>query len=326
MPTRGETIVWPEGKKFAFTVVDDTDLSTVDNTKPVYDLLAENGLITTKTIWPLEATGRAIMGGHTLQNEEYRDWVLAIRNAGFEVALHGVADSSSDRNRVIAGFEHFREVFGSDPSIHTTHYGQREGMYWGTDRIPVFLRPLYRAYRGSRVKRYGGADPGSPYFWGDLCRHRVTFVRNLVFSDINTIRMDPLMPYHDSTRPYVPYWFSSSNGSGVEKFCALISEANQDRLVAEHGACIVYTHFGSNFYPLRPDFKRLIRRLGSLPGWFVPASTLLNHLGQSRGWPDCQNYKAKFQRMQFMWLRDRLNSHLGLDFGKAARTKASARR
>jgi hypothetical protein len=34
---------WPGGKKFAFTIIDDTDNGTVSNLKPVYDLLNELG-------------------------------------------------------------------------------------------------------------------------------------------------------------------------------------------------------------------------------------------------------------------------------------------
>ena len=33
------TFVWPEGKRFAFTVVDDTDAATVENVGAVYDFL-----------------------------------------------------------------------------------------------------------------------------------------------------------------------------------------------------------------------------------------------------------------------------------------------
>ncbi len=52
-------ISWPEGKTFAFTIFDDTDRSTVENTKPVYDFLKANGLRTTKSVWPIAGTSRA---------------------------------------------------------------------------------------------------------------------------------------------------------------------------------------------------------------------------------------------------------------------------
>jgi hypothetical protein len=42
---------WPNNKDFAFTIIDDTDNSTVSNVKPIYNLLADLGLKTTKTVW-----------------------------------------------------------------------------------------------------------------------------------------------------------------------------------------------------------------------------------------------------------------------------------
>jgi hypothetical protein len=44
-------VKWPNGKSFAFTIVDDTDEATVNNVKPIYDLLYELGFKTTKTVW-----------------------------------------------------------------------------------------------------------------------------------------------------------------------------------------------------------------------------------------------------------------------------------
>ena len=63
-PTR-PPVVWPEGRKFAFTVLDDTDGQTVDNTKAVYDLLYDLGFRTTKTVWPLGGNGAPHCGGLT---------------------------------------------------------------------------------------------------------------------------------------------------------------------------------------------------------------------------------------------------------------------
>ena len=39
-------MTWPNGKQFAFTIIDDTDKSTVENIKPVYDYLYSHGLKT----------------------------------------------------------------------------------------------------------------------------------------------------------------------------------------------------------------------------------------------------------------------------------------
>ncbi len=40
---------WPAGKKFAFTIVDDTDNSTIQNIKSIYKFLHAQGL-RTKTV------------------------------------------------------------------------------------------------------------------------------------------------------------------------------------------------------------------------------------------------------------------------------------
>jgi len=301
--TRGP-IAWPQGKRFAFTIVDDTDLSTVANTKPVYDLLLDNGIVTTKTVWPLAvAAPKPISGGHSLEHPEYRDWILRLQSKGVEIAFHGAADESSTRQRTILGLEYFRKILGNYPNVHSTHSGQKEALYWGSARFDPPLSWIYSLLRRRhRADVYSGTDISSPFFWGDWAQISPKYVRNLVFDDINTLKMDPLMPYHDARRPFVQSWFSSSYGSSPNAFCRLISEANQDRLESEGGACIVYTHLGSGFYPLRDDFKRLVRRLGAKSGWFVPATNLLDYLAARRGLQSTSAHPLAFQKMQWNWL------------------------
>ena len=184
------------------------------------------------------------------------------------------------RRRVREGLNRFRDAFGADPKVHANHVGQREAVYWGPDRFDAPMGWLYGAYRRSRrPEHYEGAKTGSPWFWGDLCRSRIRYVRNMVFREVNTLKADPLMPYRDPSRPLVEHWFSASYGATPDDFCEFLSEANQDRLVEEQGACIVYTHFGGRFTPMSRRFEDLIRRVSSLPGWFVPVSTLLDYVG-----------------------------------------------
>jgi len=310
---QSNSIVWPDGKAFAFTIVDDTDQSRLPRIKAVYDFLAENQLRTTKTVWPLRPLGKPITGGETLEDPEYRAWVQSLRSAGFEIAMHGVSDETSTRDRVIQGLDRMREFLGADPEMHVNHVGQREGMYWGSARFDAPVRQLYEMYL--RVRRqdplYFGHVEGSPYFWGDLCRDRFRFVRGMVWPDINTLRADPLMPYRDPRRPYVSYWYSASHGSSEEGFCRLLSERNQDRLLAEGGACIVYTHLGSStFYQLSSQFQRVVRRLAKLPGWFVPASTMLNYIGEKRGWIDVSRHRLAYRRMQWRWFMEQFKHRL----------------
>jgi len=302
---------WPDGKRFAFTVIDDTEGATLENVKPVYDLLGALGMRTTKTIWPLPFREQPRFGGQTLADRDYRDWILRLRDGGFELASHGATDHSSRREETRRGLDRFREVLGADPRLHVNHFGQAEGLYWGDARLDGFSRAVYRAANSvlRRETRFYGHDARSPYFWGDLCRERIDYVRNFTFPSVNTLEVNPAMPYHDPRRPYVRFWFSSSEAPTYDSFCALMSEEHQDRLLESGGACIVYTHFAFGFTDgQRPKgrFAELVERLAGLPGWFVPASTLLDHLRQQPGWRP-EPSPGELRRLQRRWLAARLH-------------------
>ena len=108
----------------------------------------------------------------------------------------------------------------------------------------------------------------------------------LFFREINTLAVCPQMPYRDPARPFVHAWYASAEGGAVDSWCPTLSEANQDRLVAEGGACIMYVHFAKGFVrdgKLHARFEELMRRLAGLGGWFVPVGTLLDFLAEKNG-------------------------------------------
>ena len=99
------------------------------------------------------------------------------------------------------------------------HYDCRESVYWGEHRLSGTLRHLYNLVTLWRNhKKFFGHVNGHPLFWGDFCREHVQYVRNFVFREINTLKLCPFMPYHDPRRPYVNYWFASSEGANVQLF------------------------------------------------------------------------------------------------------------
>jgi hypothetical protein len=302
---KGRRIVWPDGKDFAFTVFDDTDAATLANVGPVYDFLAEQGILTTKSVWPLhrlpDSDGLRAMD---CEDPEYLEWALTLQSKGFEIGLHTVAAGGSRRERTIAGIERFRSLFGEDPITYSTHLANPEGIYFGADRLSGIRRALYEAYARSRHRmRFRGHIEGDEFFWGDICRSCVKYVRNFVFTDINTLRACPEMPYHDPSKPYVNYWFASSEGPDVDSFVSAISEANQDQLAEQGGACIMYTHFACGFYggnDLDQRFERLIRRLARMNGWFVPVRTLLDFLLETKGHHELSD--AERRRLEWRWL------------------------
>ena len=129
---------------------------------------------------------------------------------------------------------------------------------------------------------YSGEVPSSKYFWGDILQQKTKYVRLFGTRDINTLQFNPSMPYHDPEKPYVNYWFSYSDGFGIDGFNNLITKDHVDKLVKARGACIAYTHFAHGFVregKLNKTFQLRISYLVSKPGgWFIPASELLDRL------------------------------------------------
>lgn len=299
---------WPDGKQFAFTIFDDTDYATVENTRPVYDLLAECRLATTKSVWPLKGHEKPLVGGATCEDPEYRRWTQELRAAGFEIGYHLATFHTSRREETDAALKRFSEHFGTYPSCMANHVGCDEAIYWGANRltgINQFIYNLATLFKWHR--RFRGHIEGDPLFWGDLCYERIEYVRNFVFPEINTLKVCPYMPYHDPRRPWVKQWYASSEGSNVVSFVRCISEENQDSLEAEGGACIMYSHLSCDFYKdgkLNTRFRDLIRRLSRKNGWFVPVSRLLDYLRSVRG--DHVISDAERRQVERRWLREKL--------------------
>ncbi len=280
-------ITWPRGKQFAFTVFDDTDLATLENTQPVYSLLEDLGFRTTKSVWPMRGNRKASFDGTTCADANYVAWLHRLQSSGFEIAYHMNTYHTSLREETRDGIEKFRQLFGEYPTTMANHTGCREAIYWGDYRLTGIHQLVYNLLTlGRKRKEYRGHLEGDPHFWGDFCLDKIKYVRNFVFSDINTLKMCPFMPYRDPDRPYVNYWFASSEGKDVDSFNACIAEHRQDRLEEEGGVCIMYTHFASGFLDdgrLESRFVALMKRLSQKNGWFVPAATLLDYLMEKNG-------------------------------------------
>jgi hypothetical protein len=298
-------ITWPAGKAFAFTIFDDPDDQTLENGQPVYEFLGERGFRTTKAVWPLRGTERGSHAGATCEDPGYRAWAKELQRQGFEIALHNVTYHTSARAETIRGLERFAALFGDYPRTLANHTGCRESIYWGPSRLTGANRALYGILVAHKQRRFEGHLVNSPLFWGDICQQRIKYVRNFVFDNVNTLAACPGMPYHDRDRPYVNYWFAGAEGAEVGTFTATLSEANQDRLAAEGGACIIYTHLAAGFCDdsgrLHPRFRALMDRLSRLNGWFVPVSTLLDHLQEIRGPHEISDRERRRLERRWLW-------------------------
>ena len=303
-------IVWPEGKKFAFTIFDDTDNATLENIRPVYDFISEHGFRITKSVWPIKGEKIPHCGGITCEDKDYVEMLLDLKKSGSEIGYHMATYHSSERDDTIRGLKIFEELFGSTPSAMANHSECIENMYWGSARLGGVNRFAYNLMTRMKFSnRYKGHVEDDPHFWGDLCKEKISYVRNFVFSNINTLAECPFMPYHDLLRPYVNFWFSSSEGPEINSFNKTISEENLDQLENEGGACIMYTHFGSGFYDnnnLDTRFVELMKRLRKKNGWFVPVSTLLDYLRKING--DHVVTDSERKNLERKWLRHKIST------------------
>jgi hypothetical protein len=296
------------GKRFAFTIMDDTDVATVDNVKPIYRLMESLGMRTTKTVWPMACPeGSAnFSSSETLDDPRYREFVVDLSRRGFEIASHGATMESSQRQRTIDGFERLREQFGRFPRVHANHAYNREGIYWGIDRLDdAVLKRLYVPFNGRPAGHYLGHVPGSPYWWGDLCSDHIVYVRNLSFTTANVMSINPSMPYHDPSRPLVRSWFSACDAEDVTEFNALLQSEALDRLEREGGVCLVATHLGKGFVSdgeVHPRTRRTLESLERRGGWFPTVGELLDHLAGRRN--ESTLPADEWRRMQWRWAWD----------------------
>ena len=303
-------IMWPERKRFAFTIFDDTDLETVTNGPGAYAFLTGLGMRVTKSVWVSPPTNAARYGGSSCAEPDYLAWVFELQRAGHEIALHNVASSTSTRGETLAGLDRFRELFGHDPRTLANHVGNLEAIYHGENRVSGARRTIYNVLTlGRRRRLFEGHVPESPLFWGDACADRVSYVRNFVYRNVDTLAACPHMPYRDPAKPYVDAWFASSEGANPGSFVRTLADAQQDRLEAGGGLCIMYTHLGAGFWrdgALDPEFERVMTNLASRDGWFAPVAEILDHLRRVKGVTDLK--ASERRELEWRWLRDKIRA------------------
>jgi hypothetical protein len=303
-------VLWPDGRKFAFTIFDDTDWATVEKVKPVYDLLADLGMRTTKSVWVFDGEGEAMNGGETCEDRSYLNWVMRLRERGFEIGLHNIAPTTSVRERTRRGLERFGELFGRQMIVHCNHLGCQENIYWGDARLTGWRRGVYRALtRGRNGNASRGHVPSDAHFWGDLCRERVGYVRNFVFDEPDTLALCPAMPYHDPRRPFVNYWFASSNGSSLRRFLNNFTYERLDRLIEAGSLSVAYVHFAAGFAEggrVDAEFRRRLEYLAKAGGWFAPVSEVLDYLRDGQDTAERSISHKDLRRLETRWLASKV--------------------
>ena len=190
--------------------------------------------------------------------------------------------------------------------MQINHASNPDNIYWGLKDTVLIKKPFQGI---TKIKENTMVLILNPATFGDICKEKIKYIRNHTFNDINTLKIDPLMPYIDkSKQKYSNYWFSSSDGHTAEEFNFLLKKENIDKLETEGGACIVYTYFASNFVDdagrLNKEFVKNMEYLSTKDGWFVPASIMLDYLASQKK----EVYASKYYltRLDFKWVFDRV--------------------
>lgn len=76
-----------------------------------------------------------LISGSTCEDQEYLEWIISLKNTGFEIALHNVTFHSSLRNETIEGIKRFTELLGYYPKSMSNHSRNIESIYWGSFRL-----------------------------------------------------------------------------------------------------------------------------------------------------------------------------------------------
>lgn len=284
---------FPDNKNFAFTIFDDTDNATIGKIKPLYDLLYNLGMKTTKSVWPITVKRYNRFSGQTLQDDDYLKFILDLKQKGFEIALHSVGSGFYTREEILEGIEEFKRKLGEYPKVHANHSRNSDNIYGGHKKFSFPFNYLYKLYN---KKEPQGEVEDSPCFWGDIHKKYIKYTRSHHFNDINTLRYDPYIPYTEKSKlKYSNFWFSSTNVQDVISFNKIINKNTIDRLEKENGICIVYTHLSGGFVGdsgyIDKNFKESMEYMSNKNGFYVPVSELLDFILEQRY---TENYEISY--------------------------------
>ena len=306
---------FPEGKRFAFTILDDTDDATLENIRPVYERLRDLGLRTTKTAWPMECPegSKNYFAADTLQRSEYLAFVKDLVRDGFELASHGATMEGSLRARTEEGLAFLDREFGSVPRLHANHGENGENLYWGFERFQSpLVRALVRLIGRHPRDRFTGERRGSAYYWADHFEQHFEYLRNFTFHDLDVLPHDAAMPYRLASAPEVRGWFSTTDVPDVQAFLRLVNRASIDALEAQGGVCILSTHLGKGFVQegrVDPQVEEMLAYVAAKSGWFVPVSELLDYMRAERG-HDAPLGRAALTRLELSFLWSEMTARL----------------
>ncbi|UCE67751.1 MAG: hypothetical protein JSU85_07035 [Candidatus Zixiibacteriota bacterium] len=149
----------------------------MEDIKPAYEFLYGPGFLTTKTVWILPAIEPLNFPncGESLSDSAHADFILDLKEKGFEIALHGCRGGSTRRAEIINSPEKYNDIIGDHPKIHINHNINKNNFYWGADRLDLIpLKIFYTLLKGNT--KYYGHIPESEYFWDDFAQQHISYV------------------------------------------------------------------------------------------------------------------------------------------------------
>lgn len=301
----------PGNKRFIFTIIDDTDDSFVPQIQEVYDILYNNGLRTTKTLWVYPVRDPERSKGHCLKDEAYKNFVLDLKDKGFELGLHNVGSGDYSRQEILEGLNEYEKILGELPKIHVNHSYNPDNIYCGPKRFS-FPFNLIVKYLYSDYSNFYGEIKGARNYWADVHKKIIKYSRNYEIDDINTVKHNPYMPYRDKKYDeFCNLWYSSTFAPNQWMFNHLVTEQSIDKLEKEGGICILYTHLGYYHKNGKVDegFKKMIQYIGKKDsGLFIPVSEVLDLLQEQRKTTKIPEYIPAFQKfkLEFNSLKTRI--------------------
>ena len=322
---------YPLNKKFAFSIVDDTDDATLEKVKKAYAFLDELGIKATKTVWVFPSTrksGDDTTGkwceGVTLADSGYLLFIKNLATRGHEISLHTASGGNNLREDTLRAYEFFKRELGFYPVMNIMHGRNRDNLYYGKEAFKGIFRLLASLYSADTFE---GHSPQSPFYWGDILSNRSRYVRFYKSMTLNTLRINPSMPYHDPAKPLVPRWFSSTDLSSLETIRQNLTTLSLERLMHEEGVCIGYTYFqyyldpSLKMHPLIEERFRLLDKYRHHV-WFTPASPLLDRLEQTKNL-HLKNHRGKTMLLNYsdkaiedVWVRGPAGTRLYLENGE----------
>ena len=276
----------PPGCKFAFTIVHDADSAYSQRLRPLFDVFDDLGFrltVTAFTYWAEWAHDGAIWAKWRDERDQDRAFLapksvpladpverqfyrqLAAR--GHEIGMHSASETSDTRARIQAAMASFEETFGAPPAVYVEHSPENNKDALANE----------------------GADPASPYYCLDLLRESgawlwIGYSGLRPHGDERYYQIAPDQPLLDltATRRFgLTKAFVRTGRRREARGDDFLKWYSEDHIDALEGSALVYMHLDMGWLDLqtrqmrRPLAERL-RYLASKPGWFAPASQILD--------------------------------------------------